>query len=384
MSGGLGYRAGVIIVGAGPAGLAAAAMLRKDGHRPALLEQSGHLGDSWRSRWDGLRLHTMRAFSGLPGAAIPRRYGQWVARDDFVTYLREYADRFELEPEFNVTATRVNRDPLGWRVETVNSATGEIGLRQSPIVVIATGYSRVPYIPDWPGRAAFARPIVHSDDYRTPNPYAGQRVLVVGAGNSASEIAVELVEAGAEVTLSVRTPPNIVRRSTFGIPSQLIGLSMKRAPERILNPMSRTLRRLSVPDLSSHGLPAPAEGITQFRRTRTIPVLDHGFVDHVRAGRIRVVAAVDHLSGEVVRCVDGTELTPDVVMCGTGFRPGLESLVGHLGVLDNRGLPLTRGGQSPSNAPGLHFVGITVELSGLLHEINVEVRDLARALRAAA
>jgi len=248
------------------------------------------------------------------------------------------------------------------------------------MVVIATGYSRVPHIPDWPGVDVYRRSMIHSSVYRNAEGYAGQRVLVVGVGNSAAEIAAELVEGGATVQLSVRTPPNIVRRSTLGVPSQLVGLSMKRAPELVMDPASALLRKVSVPDLADYGLPAPAGGFTQFLRTRTVPVLDHGFVDHVRAGRITVVAAVDHLSEDAVRLADGTVLQPDRVVCGTGFRPALEPLVGHLGVLDDRGLPLARGEATVPGAPRLHFVGITVELSGLLHEIGVEARGVGRAL----
>ncbi len=294
----------MIIVGAGPAGLATAALLRQLGHRPTVLEQSSDLGGSWPSRWDGLRLHTMRALSGLPDAPIPRRYGRWVSRDDFVAYLTDYAERFQIEPELGVRVTRVDRDgDGGWQVET--AAAGAGGERRTDSVVIATGNSRVPAIPDWPGRERFGKPLTHTTDYRNAAAYAGRQVLVVGAGNSASEIAAELVEGGASVLMSVRTPPNIVRRSTLGLPSQLVGLSLKRAPAPIMNSLSSALRRVSVPDLSEHGLPAPQDGYTQFLRTRTIPVLDHGFVDHVRAGRITIVAAVDSLTEDEVVLSDG-------------------------------------------------------------------------------
>ena len=241
----------MIIVGAGPAGLAAAAVLRQQGHQPTVLEQAREIGTSWQGRWDSLRLHTMRAFSGLPDAPIPWKYGRWVSRDDYVRYLRDYADHFEIEPEFGVRVDRIDRDPDadGWLVHTtpftrVESPGDPIGTtRFADAVVVATGYSRVAHIPDWPGRSLFRRPIVHSAEYRNPRPYAGQRVLVVGAGNSAADIATELLEVGATVQMSVRTPPNIVRRSAFGVPTQIVGLAMKQLPEPILNPLSGLLRR---------------------------------------------------------------------------------------------------------------------------------------------
>lgn len=371
----------MIIVGAGPAGLATAAQLRQLGHQPTVLDQSSDLGGSWPTRWDGLRLHTMRALSGLPGAPIPRRYGRWVSRHDFVTYLTDYAERFQIQPELGVRVTGVDRQDDGsWQVATESAGTHE--QRSTESVVIATGYSRVPVIPDWPGRERFGKPLTHTADYRNAAAYAGRQVLVVGAGNSASEIAAELVEGGASVQMSVRTPPNIVRRSTFGVPSQLVGLSMKRAPESIVNSLSAVLRRVSVPDLSEHGLPAPRDGFTQFLRTRTIPVLDHGFVDHVRAGRITIVAAVESLTEDEVILSGGRRLRPDAVICGTGFRTGLEGIVGHLDVLDHHGRPYVEGEQTMPGAPGLYFVGMTAVLSGLLHEIGLEAREVAHAVAA--
>jgi putative flavoprotein involved in K+ transport len=363
----------VIVIGAGPGGLAAAASLQQQGVPCTLLERASSVGAAWEGRYDSLRLHTVRWLSGLPGAPIPRRYGRWVTRDDLVTYLHDYAERNGLQPELGVEVIRIDRDGGGWRVETSE------GARAAGAVVVATGYSRTPYLPDWPGRESFPGSFIHSADYREPSSYAGRRVLVVGAGNSASEIAVDLVGAGAQVELSVRTPPNIVRRDTLGVPSQLFGIALKRAPERIMNPLGRLLRRISVPDLSDHGLPAPAgDGFTQFLRTQTVPILDHGFVRLVRSGAITVVPAVEGFDGDTVLLADGSLRRPDAVIAATGYRPDLESMVGHLDVLDDRGVPRVHGAQTLPNAPGLYFVGIEVQLAGLIREIAREARAVAR------
>lgn len=340
-----------------------------------ILERSSSVGAAWQGRYDSLRLHTVRWLSGLPGARIPRRYGRWVSRDDLVAYLHDYAARHELRPELGVEVTRIDRDGTGWRVQTSD------GGRAADAVVVATGYSRTPYLPDWPGREAFPGTLVHSADYREPSPYAGQRVLVVGAGNSAAEIALDLLGVAASVDLSVRTPPNIVRRATLGVPSQLLGIALRHAPERVMNPLSRMLRRVSVPDLAEHGLPAPAgDGFTQFLRTRTVPILDHGFVREVQTGSIRVVAAVDGFDAEAVRLADGTSHPVDAVIAATGYRPGLEPVVGHLGVLDDRGVPLVHGARTLASAPDLYFVGITVELAGLIRTIGLEARAVGRTI----
>jgi cation diffusion facilitator CzcD-associated flavoprotein CzcO len=298
-----------------------------------------------------------------------------VSRDDFLAYLDEYARRFGIEPEFGVDVARLDRVGSLWRLDT------SAGARQASAVVMATGYSRIPFVPDWPGRGSFTGAMIHSADYRSPTWYSGQQVLVVGAGNSASEIAVELAKAGAKVDLSVRTVPNIVRRDTFGIPSQLLGIALKNTPELLMNPLSTALRRLTVPSLDRYGLPAPRSGaFTQFLRTCTVPILDHGFVQQVRHRRITVVSAVAEVAGNTIRLVDGTALRPDAVICATGYRPGLSSIVGHLNVLNADGVPIVHGPQSYRAAPNLYFVGITVELAGLLREIGLEALAVGRVL----
>jgi cation diffusion facilitator CzcD-associated flavoprotein CzcO len=364
-----------VIVGAGPAGLAVAAELGRRGVPYAILECGSSVGSAWRGRYDSLRLHTARGLSGLPGAPIPRRFGQWVARDDLVRYLEAYAQRFGIRPEFGVEVGRI--DPVGtdWRLRT------SAGERSAAAVVVATGMARTPYRPDWSGQEGFPGSLVHAADYREPSAYRDRTVLVVGAGNSAAEIAVEVAEVAASVLLSVRTPPNIVRRDILGVPSQVIGVALSRLPGSVLNPVLGLLRRATVPDLRGFGLPAPSgNGYSQFLRSQTVPILDHGFVAAIREHRIAVVPEVTGFAGGRVRLADGQTVAPDDVIDATGYRPALEGMVGHLGVLDERGLPKARGARTVPGCDDLYFVGISVQLSGLLREIGHEARAVAGVL----
>ncbi len=365
-----------MVVGAGPAGLATSAALVRAGRPVLLLERADRVGASWSARYDSLHLHTVRWLSALPGLRIPREYGRWVGRDDLVRYLTTYAEVHGLRPELGVTVTRVEGEDAGWVVRT------DAGDRPARRVVLATGYSHTARQPDWPGVDTFTGDLRHSADYREPSRYAGQKVLVVGAGNSATEIALDLLGAGARVTLSVRTPPNIVRREAFGIPSQVFGIALKKAPLALMDPLAAGMRRLSVPDLSAHGLPRTTNPYTQFRRTGTVPILDTGIVDAVRSGRVAVVAATQSVEGAVVHLADGSSLEPDAVIAATGFTTGLEPLVGHLGVLDARGVPRVHGADDLQVARGLHFVGIRAELSGLLRAIGLDARAVGRTLAA--
>ena len=361
------------MIGGGAAGLASAAMLKRRGLDPVVIERGPEVGWSWRGRYDRLHLHTVRWLSGLPGHGIRRSYGKWVSRDGVCDYLREYADRNGLEVRSGVEAARIERTDGGWRVETT---TGPLEAQR---VVVATGYNARPLLPEWPGADGFTGTLIHSSEYRNPEPFRDQDVLVVGAGNSAAEIAQDLAEGGAaSVRLSVRTPPHIVRRDTLGVPSQAVGILLAKLPPRWVNPIGLWLRRRTIPDLAPYGLPIPDEplGVT-FMRKWMLPILDIGIVNEIRTGRVKVVPGVDRFDGAAVVLADGTRLEPDAVVAGTGFRPALEPLVGHLGVLDERGRP-----KEATPLPGLHFVGFTVTLGGLLRGIGIEARQLAESIAA--
>lgn len=361
----------IAVVGAGPAGLASAAMLQRAGAEVVVFER-GDVGAAWATRYDRLHLHTVRWLSCLPGYRIPRSFGKWPSRDRVVEYLRTYASRHALDIRTGVDVERLERAPDGWTLVT-SDGTVDAGR-----VVVATGHNNVPYLPNWPG--TFAGEVVHSAEYRNAVPFSGRRVLVVGAGNSGAEIAVDLADGGAsEVFLSVRTPPSIVRRDTLGFPSQVLGIATSRLPPTVNDRIASTLRRVAIPDLTEQGLPAPARPYSEFKRRRVIPILDVGIVDAVRSGRVRVVAALERFDDGVAVVADGTRLDVDAIVAATGFRPGLEPIAGHLGVLDERGNPLVHGAQEHPDAPKLHFVGYEVELGGAFRLAGIRAKELARA-----
>ncbi|MDT0268220.1 NAD(P)/FAD-dependent oxidoreductase [Streptomyces sp. DSM 44915] len=365
------------MIGAGPGGLATAAALAQRGVRAVVVEKSPDVGASWRGHYERLRLHTTRRWSGLPGLPIPRSAGRWVARADFVSYLEGYARHHRLDLAAGVEVFRIERaaDEGGWTL----AASGGRQLRASAVVV-ATGYNHTPRMPDWPGSADFTGELLHARGYREPTPYRDRKVLVVGAGNTGAEIAAELAESGAEqVWLSVRTPPHILRRATLGWPSQASAILCRRLPVGLVDRAARPVARL-LPDLSAHGLPRPEAGLYTRVRQGAIPVLDRGLVRAVKRGRVRPVAAVAAFDGPLVRLTDDSELAPDVVIAATGYRRGLEPLVGHLGLLDGTGRPLVHGRETHPAAPGLHFTGYANPISGALRELGREAPRIAAAI----
>ena len=374
----------VHIIGAGPAGLATAVALRRHGVRALVLDRAEAVGNSWRGHYDQLRLDTPRRGSALPGLPIPRAFGRWVGRADLVRYLERYAEQHRLEIATGVEVSRMERVPDGgWLLH----ANGGRRL-PAPAVVLATGLHHTPKVPHWPGRETFTGELLHSAHYRNPRPYEGRDVLVVGAGASGAEIAVDLHRGGASrVRLAVRTPPHLLRRSTLGWPAQSTGVLVRRLPARLGDGLCAGLAKLSVPDLSVQGLPRPEAGLLTRARQGSPPVRDNGLVKAIRLGDVRPVAAVESFDGDRVRLADGDELAPDVVIAATGYTTGLDELLGPLDLLDSHGRPRVGGGRrrasrpvTAADTPDLYFAGYRHPVSGALREIGHDADRIARAL----
>ena len=365
----------VVVIGAGPGGLAVAAELGRRGIAAVVLERAAEPAASWRAHYDRLHLHTPRFLSHLPGLRIPATEGRWVSRDGVVRYLDRYVEHHGIDVRTGVEVTRVDRRGGAWLVRTTAADL------PAAAVVVATGHNHTADVPEWPGRAGFTGELLHAAHYRNGRPYAGREVLVVGAGNTGAEVAVDLSEHGARrVLLAVRTPPHILRRETLGVPATLGGVAMRHLPPRLADALIEPLRRRTVPDLTAHGLPDPGPGAYARAARGEIPVLDVGLVDAVRAGRVEPVAGLTAFDGPRVLLADGSSLEPEVVIAATGYRRGLEPLVSHLGVLDRTGRPVPRGARTLPGAPGLYFVGFAHPVSGMFREIGIEARRVARAV----
>lgn len=368
----------VLVIGAGSAGLAAAGALRARGVAAVVLERGDGVGTAWRSRHDDLRLNTVRWLSTLPGPRIPRTAGRWVARDDYVRHLEDFArvNRIHVVPR--VTARRIERGGPAWRVRT---SDGDL---EAAHVVVATGRERLPHVPAWPGRDTFVPPVLHASDLRRVSDLAGRRVLLVGAGNSGVELAGHLVDAGVRrLWVSTRTPPTILPLQVAGIPLSAVGVAVRYLPERVRDLNARWISLLAFGDLGPYGLPSPHRGpYATLRTTGVTAAVDRGFVRHLRAGHVQVVPELHRLSRAEAVLADGRRIAPDVLVAATGYRPDLAELVSHLGVLTSSGLPSTGPGRPHPAAPGLWFIGFWPALEGDLRRHPIEARGIARRIAA--
>ena len=366
-----------IVIGAGPAGLAAAAQLQKVGYAVVVIDKADSVGASWSHHYDRLHLHTSRSLSSLPGRPMPRRYGQWVARDHFREYLAEFATQEKLDVRLGVTASSVSREADGrWSVES------SIGALSAAALVIATGYNHTAKLPDWPGLESYTGRVLHSSEYRNPASLDAQTVLVVGPGNSGAEIAADLADAGATVDLAVRTPPNIVRRTVLGIPTQSLTLATFPLPTKVADRVARVMQILTVGNLSRFGLTKPPRGVfSQQAYDDVTPTIDVGLIDSLRAGKISIVSAVVSFTKDAVQLADGSSVSPDVVLVATGFQRGLEPLVGDLGVVAPGGRPLINADEQLPGLEGLFFLGYSNPITGNIRQVGIDARKIARRAR---
>lgn len=366
----------IVVIGAGPAGLTAGGALKKVGLNPVLVDKDTQVGGTWLRRYDRLHLHSVRRFSGLAHYPLPRNLPAYVPKDKFAEYLQDYAKKFELNIIGGCPVKKVRMASNGarptWQIETEGDTW------QSKVVIIATGHYGKPYIPEWPDLNEYQGKLMHSVEHKTGRDFTGKRVLVIGSGNSGSEIACDLAEQGADfVANSVRTPPPVVPRDFLGTPAQVFGIMMTPLPAKIGDTVGKTLARLAIGNLAPFGMkPAAWQPFSGSR----VPIIDVGFVGELKRGKIHIRPDIERFTPTGVVFKDGTAEDFDVVIAGTGFRSGLPELLDVPNVLNKKGYPAVASGQ-PTAQPGFYFMGYTESVRGHLYEANQDSRRLAKIVQ---
>ena len=341
----------VLVIGAGQAGLGTGYWLaRRTSLSFLVVDGAERLGDSWRHRWDSLVLFTPRRFSALPGMRMPRGSGPYASKDEFADYVQAYAERHQLPVRLRTRVRSLRKDDVGFVADTT---TGRVRARQ---VVVASGPYTSPYVPD--AAAGLDTPVqqLHSSQYRHPEDVRGDDVLVVGAGNSAAQLAVEL---SATRRVTVAAPGGM-----WFLPARVLGVSLYWwiYLAGILNGRS-------------------SSPTSQLVRRRGDGIIGRELQELVSAGRVRMVEQpVVAASGRTVRLGDGTDVRPDAVLWCTGFRPDLGWL-DVPGAVDTDGRPVQDAGRSP--VAGLHWIGLpwmTRLNSGIIDGVDRDARALVHRL----
>ncbi|MBM4185020.1 MAG: NAD(P)/FAD-dependent oxidoreductase [Gemmatimonadetes bacterium] len=359
-----------VIIGGGPGGLAVSRALSVRGVDHVVLERGDRPGHSWANVYDSLHLHTGKHLSALPGRPLPRSAPLFVPAPGFLAYLRAYATDFGLPVRLRCEATRAVRDGDRWIVESTTKTA------EARALVIATGIMSSPAVPEIGGREAFRGTVIHSVEYRRPGRFAWRRVLVVGAGNSAGEIAPELADAGASVTVSIRSGANVVPRTVLGVPIQYVAWAALKLPGPVRAPVVAAFARII----------RSIRGAPPFPRARgpllgQVPMIGYKLVDAIRAGRVQLRGGLDRFTPTGARFQGGLEEEFDDVILATGFRAALGPVEG-LVTRDERGFACRRARVVSTEQPDLYFVGHHYDSAGGLHNISRDAPAVARLIAA--
>ncbi|MEV0259245.1 NAD(P)/FAD-dependent oxidoreductase [Streptomyces sp. NPDC050732] len=331
----------VAVIGGGQSGLAAAHVLRERGLVPVVLEASGRATGSWPGYYDSLTLFSPAGFSALPGLEFGGDGDRYPHRDEVVDYLTRYADRLDAEIRTHARVESVESDGSGFILHTADGRRlGAAG------IVAASGAFGNPLRPDLPGQQGFAGEVLHVADYRSPERYAGKRVVVVGGGNSAVQVGYELAKVAA-VTLATRAPVSFLPQIRDG------------------KDLTHWLTATGFDHLPPHWLIHYVGGTL---------VLDTGeYRDALESGRLQRRPMFTALDGDEAIWADGSREKADVVLLATGYRPHLDYLA-KLGALDDQGVPLHAGGISVTR-PGLVYLGLEFQRSFASNTLRGVGRD---------
>ncbi|QUS39226.1 monooxygenase [Tardiphaga alba] len=371
----------ICIIGAGSSGIAVAKALHDKGLSFDIYEKGSDIGGMWRYGNDNglscayrsLHIDTSRNNLGYSDFPIGDDKPDFLSHQQLLAYLEAYADRFgaRSRTRFNCEVTSVEKADEGWRV-----STGD-GVRTYRSVIVANGHLWDPRWPAFPGH--FEGTAIHSSQYRTAQPFDDKRVLVVGIGNSAVDIAVDLCKRAKTVTLSTRTGAYVMPKYMMGIPidrwSAFFGRKLK-LPTLLTRKIMARLIYLAVGDQTRFGLPRPKHPMWREHATLSqelLPYIGHGWID--------VKPNVVALDGNAVVFADETRADYDAIIYATGYKTTFPFLAPEIfAVPEGGGMVDLYRRMAPPTQPGLFFAGLVQPIGPTIPLVEVQARWIAAVL----
>ncbi|GMI98086.1 YUCCA 10 [Hibiscus trionum] len=312
----------VVIVGAGPSGLATSACLSAHSIPHVILEREDVYASLWKKRaYSRLKLHLAKEFCALPFKPHSPDSPTYIPKDMFVDYLDKYVETFNIQPRYHrsVESASYKEADRKWRIEARNLESGAVEVYLAEFLVIASGENSGKYIPDLPGLDTFKGETIHSKDYKSGAKYKNNDVLVVGCGNSGMEIAYDLSNFGVPTSIVIRSPFHV-----DVVTKEIVRLGMvfsKYVPVGIVDFMAVWMSKIVFGDLSKYGIHRPKEGPFFLKATAgRAPVIDVGTIGKIKSKEIKVVPAISNVNGKKVYFDDGTKREFDVIVFATGYK----------------------------------------------------------------
>ncbi|WOL12080.1 putative indole-3-pyruvate monooxygenase YUCCA10 [Canna indica] len=377
----------VVIVGAGPSGLATAACLKVHGIPNVVLEREECCASLWKLRaYDRLKLHLAKRFCWLPHAPFPDDAPTFIPKDQFVRYVDDYTERFAIDPVLSTTVEHAAYDKASgaWSVIARSSSTDKLTDYRCRFLVVATGENSEGFVPDIPGLKQFPGRAIHSSFFKSGRDYAGKNVLVVGSGNSGMEIAYDLSNHGAKTTIVIRSPLHVMTKEMIYWGMVLL----KYLPVTVVDTLALLLAKFKFGDLSKYGIVRPSMGPFKIKlATGTSAVIDVGTIGKIQTGEIKVVKAVEKINGDEVVFADGKKYNYDAIVFATGFKSTAKTwLEDDEVLLDKEGMPNERVPNHWKGKNGIYCVGfaraglagVSMDAKNVADDIKNRIKKLSK------
>ncbi|MFZ4813798.1 MAG: flavin-containing monooxygenase [Phototrophicaceae bacterium] len=384
----------VVVIGAGPAGLATAYYLRRAGVPFRVIDRAAHVADTWSAMYPSLRLNTTKWYSHMPDLPMPRHYPIFPTGAQYYAHLQDFAHRHDLLRDilFGVDVQRITPLAGRWCIETRD------GTIQTDAVIAATGRFGRPVWPKIDGLDQFTGTVIHAHEYKGIDAFVGARVMVIGNGPSGVDIAPELGRAPHQppVLMAMRTGVVLRPRYPYGLPKQAWTWVTDHLPPMIGRPLITHIESLKFEALDRVGIRTPRpDQVSRAAGTR-----GRELIDAVARGQVICVAGVRQFSQRCVTLEDGSVYELDAVILATGYAPVIDQYLdaphaerdvnGWL-VREQTGfVPLphiptnypANSGREVRGLPGLYLVGQYYVGKGALYNFNVEAQIVAQQVKA--
>ncbi len=366
-----------LIVGASIAGLASAACLGTADIDHIIIEKHTAVVTPWRNHYDRLHLHTNKNLSHLPYKKFPSNIPIYPSRLQVVEYMDNYQREFDINPIFNTEAKTIYKEGDYWITETDN------GKFKSKNLIMATGAYGLPKSIEFKGMESFPGKILHSSRFKNGQEFKDQQVLVVGFGNSACEIAINLYEQGASPSLSVRSAVNVLPRDILGIPVLQLGLLMSALPPRMADKLNAPLIRLLTGDITKLGLrKLPYGPLEQMQKDQSVPLLDIGTLKLIREKHCAVYDDIDRIENKTVFFKSGRKNEFDAIIAAIGYHKGFNQDLLQVNKSRFEDLNVNVNKQKYFGKDGLYFCGFYVSPTGQIREISMDAQKIAKSIAA--